>query len=295
MKKTAFYIFLIFWILFFAGCVSQNHENIKQIGTVPVLKAKVNGVELGYRIVGEGNPILMIIGYARTMDAWDSQMISELSKKHRVIMYDNRGTGHSTINEAELTISQMMLDAVQLLDVLKIEKTDVMGWSMGSIIAQEMLLAYPDRVGKAILYSTSVDVEPVKKALDSLAVLGKEEFRSRLFPNEWKTLNPEIYSRLPVDAGVPADVVRRQYKAIVNWKSTRAKLKDIDNNVLILVGEEDRVTPLDQSLTASSLIPGAWLVRFKAADHWMMYQAPKEIAKTVDFFLRTEQNLLLVK
>ncbi|SMC96780.1 Pimeloyl-ACP methyl ester carboxylesterase [Desulfocicer vacuolatum DSM 3385] len=295
MKKTVVYMFYIVWILLFAGCASQNHVSIKQLETIPVLKAKVNGVELGYRIVGKGSPILMIIGYACTMDAWDSQMISELSKKHRVIMFDNRGAGYSTINKSKLTISQMMLDAVQLLDVLTIEKTDVMGWSMGSIIAQEMLLAYPDRVGKAILYSTSVDVEPVKKALDSMAALGKEEFRSRLFPNEWKTLNPEIYSRLPGNANVSAEVVRRQYKAIVNWKSTRTKLKDIDNSVLILSGEDDRVTPLDQSLAASSLIPGAWLVRFKAADHWMMYQAPTEIAKTVDFFLSTEQDLLLVK
>jgi pimeloyl-ACP methyl ester carboxylesterase len=155
---------------------------------------------------------------------------------------------------------------------------------MGSLIAQEMLLAYPERVGRAVLYSTSVDVEPVKKALDSMAGMEKEEFISRLFPEEWKALNPEIYSRLPGNADVPADVVRRQYKAIVNWKSNSARLKDIDNSVLILAGEEDRIISLDQNRAASSLIPGAWLVRFKAADHWMMYQAPEEIAKTVNFF-----------
>lgn len=83
----------------FAGCASKNQVSIKQLSRLPVLKAKVNGVELGYRIAGEGSPLLMIVGYTCTMDTWDSQMIFELSKKHRVIMFDNRGAGYSTINK----------------------------------------------------------------------------------------------------------------------------------------------------------------------------------------------------
>jgi len=292
MKKTVLYTILILTLLSFSGCVSPKHTTIQQPAATQIHKTTVNGVELGYRIVGNGPPVLMIVGYACTMDSWDAHMIAELSKRHRVILFDNRGTGHSTIDETELTIHQMMRDAVQLLDVLKIEKADVMGWSMGSLVAQEMLLAHPDRVGKAILYATAVDAEPVKEALDSMAALEKEEFVDRLFPKVWKDLNPDIYSRLPGGAGVPADVIGRQYQAIISWKGTRARLQDIDNEVLILVGENDRVTPIDQSLAASRLIPGAWLVRFKAADHWMMYQAPMEIAETVDFFLGSKQDLL---
>lgn len=87
----------------------------------------------------------------------------------------------------------------------------------------------------------------------------------------------------------------RQYKAITSWKGSRDRIKKIDNSVLILVGEEDRITPLSQNLDAASLIPGAWVARFKAADHWLMYQAPEELAKTIDFFLSAEQNLLIIK
>lgn len=237
----------------------------------------------------------MIMGYAGTMDIWDAEMLSELSKKHRLIIYDHRGAGYSTIDESKLTISQMMLDAVGLLDALAIPKADVMGWSMGSIIAQEMVLAYPDRVRKVVLYSTAVDMEPVKKALDSMGALQQGEFIKKLFPEKWKELHPDIYFRLPGSADVSTDVIMRQYGAIIGWKGIRERLKEIDNSVLFLVGEEDRVTPVSQSLTAASLISGAWIARFKAADHWLMYQAPKEIATTVNFFLSTEQNLLFVK
>ena len=293
MKKTRFHTFLIFILLSFAGCVSTNPASLHQPSSTQICRATIDTVELAYKIVGHGPPLLMIVGYACTMDSWDPRMITELAQRHRLILFDNRGTGHSTIDATELTIQQMTRDAVHLLDALNIDTADVMGWSMGSIIAQEMLLAYPDRVGKAVLYATAVDAEPVKEALDAMAALETDEFVDRLFPQAWKEFNPDIYSRLPGGPAVPADVINRQYQAIVNWKGTRAKLHTITNEVLILVGEEDRVTPIDQSLAAARGISGSWLVRFKGADHWMMYQTPDEMAESVDFFLTTQQNLLV--
>jgi pimeloyl-ACP methyl ester carboxylesterase len=293
MKKTSYYLLCIIGFMFLAGCASGNHVSKQPAATNPVLTTQVGGIELGYRIVGKGDPLLMIVGYACTMDSWDPCMITELAQNHRVIMFDNRGTGHSTIDNTELTIARMTQDALGLLEALEIPKADVMGWSMGSIIAQEMLLASPDRMGKAVLYATAVDAKPVKEALDAMAALEQEELVDRLFPKAWKDLNPDIYSRLPGGPGVSMDVIKRQYAAIVDWKGSRTRLKKIDSNeVLILVGEEDRITPIDQNLAAAQQIPGAWLVRFKGADHWLMYQAPEEMAKTVDFFLQTRQNLL---
>ncbi len=292
MKNTSYSLLYAIVFLFFAGCAPEKSVALQPVATSQVLKAQVDGVELGYRMVGEGAPLLLVVGYACTMDSWDPQMIAELAKNHRVIMFDNRGTGSSTIDSTELTISQMTRDALRLLDVLEIRQADIMGWSKGSIIAQEMLLTSPDRVGKAVLYATAVDAEPVKEALDAMATLDKQTFVDRLFPQVWKDLNPDIYSRLPGGPAVPADVIRRQYQAIVNWKGTRTQLHTIDNEVLILVGQEDRVTPIDQSLAAARGIPGSWLVRFTGADHWMMYQAPEEMAKAIDFFLQTRQDLL---
>ncbi|WP_319469011.1 alpha/beta hydrolase [uncultured Pseudodesulfovibrio sp.] len=76
--------------------------------------------------------------------------------------------GHSTIDGTPLTMKLMASDAAELLKAIGIDRADVMGWSMGSIIAQEMALAYPDRVGKMILYGTAVDSAPVKAALDGM-------------------------------------------------------------------------------------------------------------------------------
>ena len=295
MRRAVFCFLLVLWFLLLTGCASQTLVSSGGIVAVPVHTAKINGVELGYRIIGEGPPLLMIMGYAGTMEIWDAAMISALSENHTLILYDHRGTGYSTIDQSPLTIAQMMRDAACLLDALGIHKADIMGWSMGSIIAQEMVLAYPGRVRKVVLYATAVDREPVQKALDAMAAMQQEEFAARLFPPEWKALHPDIYARLPDAANVPADVIMRQYQAITRWPGTRERLAEIDQSVLVLVGEADRVTLLSQSLTAASLIPGAWVARFTAADHWLMYQAPKELAKTVHFFLSIEQDLLLVQ
>jgi pimeloyl-ACP methyl ester carboxylesterase len=292
MKNRSYCFLCIIGFLIFAGCARGNHVVTQPVATIPVHKAQVDGVELGYRMAGEGAPLLMIVGYACTMDSWDPQLIAELSRNHRVIMFDNRGAGHSTIDDTELTISRMARDAVGLLDALHIEQTDVLGWSMGSIIAQKMLLAHPHRVNKAVLLATAVDAEPVIKSLNAMATLGKEEFVNRLFPQAWMDLHPDCCSRLPRAAAVSNDVITRQYEALAKWKGSATELGNIDTEVLIVAGEEDRVTPIDQSLAAANHIPGAWLVRFRPADHWVMYQAPEQIAKTVDFFLTAEQRLV---
>lgn len=289
MKKIS--LILLLWLIPFTGCAGRSalapvHQN------QAVQKAAVNGVELGYRTLGQGPPLLMIMGYAGTMETWDSRLVSALAETHWLILYDHRGTGHSTSDNTLLTMGQMTADAVRLLDHLGIEKVDVFGWSMGSVIAQEMALAHPGRVNKLILYATAVDMMPVKNALDAMARITPEQFAARLFPEEWKQRNPDIYSRLPGPAKVSQETIARQYQALISWPGTRNRLAAVTAPTLVLVGEADRITPVSQSLDAAGLIKGAWVARFRAADHWLMYQAPEQMARTIDFFMSTEPDLL---
>ena len=87
--------------------------------------------------VGKGDPILLIQGVGGSMDSWEPSILKELSSNHTVIIFDNRGVGNPTTGTKQFSIQQFANDTVGLLDGLKIQKANVLGQSMGSIIAQQ--------------------------------------------------------------------------------------------------------------------------------------------------------------
>lgn len=253
----------------------------------------VNGVDIGYRMMGQGEPLLMIMGYGGTMDAWDPVLVSELARNWQVILFDNRNVGYSSTSPEAVTISLMARDSLGLLGGLGIESAHVLGWSMGSVIAQEMALSQPDSIRKLVLYGSAFERDPVMEALKRFDGLTSEEFAAMLFPKPWVDRNSDIYSRLPVSV-LPAtpEAINRQRQALGLWKGSGDRLPGLDKDVLLVVGEADKITPLDQSLKMAGMIDGAWLVRFKGAGHWLMYQAPGGVASVVQDFLVDRQDLL---
>ena len=253
----------------------------------------VNGVDLGYRTMGQGEPLLMIMGYAGTMDAWEPALVDELAESYQVILFDNRNVGHSSTSSETVTIPLMARDGLGLLHALDIESAHVLGWSMGSIIAQEMALAAPDRVRKLVLYGSAFEPGPVMEAIKRFDGLTPSEFAAMLFPRSWAAQHPDIHSSLPVPS-IPATpgAINRQKQALAIWEGTADRLPALDRDVLLLVGQEDDITPPDQSLKMAAMIRGAWLVRFRGAGHWLMYQAPEEMSSAIHEFLEGRQNLL---
>lgn len=92
---------------------------------------------------------------------WNPTLLNELSANQTVIIFDNRGVGESTKGTKEFSISQFANDTAGLLDTLKIDKTDILGWSMGSLIAQEFTLMNPDLVDRLVLYGSNCGGEGV--------------------------------------------------------------------------------------------------------------------------------------
>lgn len=256
-------------------------------------KAKVNGVELGYSISGKGRPLLLITGYGATMDSWDHELIEKLEAKFLVIVFDNRGMGYSAINDEKLTVKLMADDAAGLLDALKIKKADVLGWSMGSMIAQEVALDYPEKVGKVILYATACTNQQARDALVHVADIQALPPAERYFTADWAKNNPGALSRLPKPAIPPSAVTAaKQAQACKQWPGSVERLTGLNMPVLVLVGENDRITPVNQSVQVAGLVPGAWLARFRGGTHFLQYQAPADFARTVITFLETNQNLI---
>ena len=121
---------------------AANDEKACAAGRVEMPRVRVNGVELHYVEVGGGDPVLMIMGFGGDHLAWGFQ-VPALSARYRVIAFDNRGAGQSSVPDVPYSTRMMADDAVGLLDALGIERAHVIGVSMGGMIAQEVALGHP--------------------------------------------------------------------------------------------------------------------------------------------------------
>lgn len=116
-----------------------------------IYQVPANGIEVGYKLVGSGEPLVMIMGLGATMEHWPQEVIDALAEKHQLILLDNRGMGHTTANDVAFSYSLFADDVIGLLDALGVRKANVLGFSMGSTITQELLAEHSQRFNKAII------------------------------------------------------------------------------------------------------------------------------------------------
>jgi pimeloyl-ACP methyl ester carboxylesterase len=291
------------------GAYSQNQSSSfqaesKALDDMPTQKVKVDDIDIAYKQLGNNtdNPIVLLTGAVTTMDMWSPTLLKELSSNRSVIIFDNRGAGESTVGTKEFSINQFANDTIGLLDALNIEKADMLGSSMGSFIAQELALKYPNRVNSLILYASSCGgneaVPPDSQVLQALEIMTNmsspprqediDRITSTLFPPEWFRANPNYQNYIPLPKeSVSAEIIQRQNEAIVSWITigTCNTLSNITQPTLVIVGTDDIWMPAANSLMIAERIPGAWLVQMKDAGHGLMYQYPDKFSKMVSTFL----------
>ena len=113
-----------------------------------------NGQKLYYEIHGEGEPLVLIMGLGGDATAWMFQ-IPAFSKYFKVIVFDNRDVGRSSMAKTSYTIADMAQDTAGLLNALGVQQANVLGGSMGGFIAQELVIHHPDKVKKLVLACTT--------------------------------------------------------------------------------------------------------------------------------------------
>ena len=119
-------------------------------------KAKVGKIQIYYEEYGLGPPLVMILGLGQSIATWGLQ-VSELSNHFRIIVFDNRDSGKSIRCTKTYTTEDMARDVLGLLDHLGIDRTHLLGTSMGGMIAQQIALLAPERIMSLILASTTTD------------------------------------------------------------------------------------------------------------------------------------------
>jgi pimeloyl-ACP methyl ester carboxylesterase len=275
----------------------NTNTNTPNIQDIPTKKVHVDDIDIAYKTFGKGDPILLIDGYSFTMDSWDSTLLETLASNHTVIVFDNRGIGNTTSgSEQKFSISLFANDTASLLEALNIKKADVLAWSMGGRIAQELTLNYPDRVGKLILYAIGCGGEesvPQSQEVRNEFVNGTGTAEDRIarlvplfFPQEWRNENPNYLENIPKTIEtVLNQTLNRQIEAAANAPATCDRLKNITQPTLAIVGTDDAATPAANSLSMAELIPGSWFVQIKGGGHGLMYQYPEQFSNIVKTFL----------
>src|SRR5215204_1944476 len=128
-----------------------NVTDSSNIQSIPAKKVQVGDIEIAYKMLGKGEPILLFNGATEGMDQWDPSFPMSLSSNHTVIAFDSRGLGNTTMGSKQYSMQQLADDAAGLLDALKIPDANVMGYSLGSYIAQKFTIIYPDKVNTLTL------------------------------------------------------------------------------------------------------------------------------------------------
>ena len=131
----------------------------KAPGTASVVSAPVRVAHtrlgaVGYRVVGSGPPLVLIMGYGWTMEDWDPRLVHALARHNRVVMFDNSGVGRTQALPEPLTIDAMANQTSALIDTLGLGRPDVLGWSMGGMIAQALAVLHPAQVRRLVLCAT---------------------------------------------------------------------------------------------------------------------------------------------
>ena len=251
----------------------------ESLATIPV-----DGAQIAYRRIGNGRPLLVLNGFAATSADWDPSFIHGLAASNELVLLDNRGIGGSTDSGKPFDIAQLADDAARIIEMLGIERTSLLGWSMGGFIAQTLALQHPNRVNKLVLLSTDpggVDADlastEVWSQLIDMSGTPHEQARrllSLLFP---RAIAESIYREFgdivaAARAQLSIDLVNRQVAVMDAWHRNGIgnRVREINAPVLVATGTADIVIPSSNALRLVNAIPSGWLAQFDGDGHAFM-------------------------
>ena len=270
----------------------------------PTRTVSAGGVEFAYRELGPrtGVPLVLVTRLAAVLDNWDPRVVDGLAAARRVIAFDNRGVGAST-GVVPKSIQAMAKDAVTFIRALGLTQVDLLGFSMGGMIAQVIAQDEPQLVRKLILAGTGpaggegiTNVTKISNLDTIRALLTLQDPKQFLFftrTRNGRQAGKQFLARLKErtanrDKAISLKAYRAQLTAIHRWGLERPHaLSVIRQPVLVANGESDRMVPTSNSLDLARRLPDSDLVIYPDAGHGGIFQFHGQfVAKALEFLQR---------
>jgi pimeloyl-ACP methyl ester carboxylesterase len=270
----------------------------------PTQSIDLAGTKFAYRQLGPatGIPVIMLNHWGAVLDNFDPRIVDGLAATRPVIALDYRGVGASG-GKAPLAVAEMAEDAIAFIRALGFEEVDLLGFSLGGFVAQDIVLKAPGLVRKVILTGTGPaggegikDVGRVSWPLIIKAMLTLRDPKFYLFftsTSNGRRAAKAFLERLQErktdrDKPVTMAAFLRQLKAIKSWGTQpRQDLGAIDKPVLVANGDQDKMVPSSNSIDLARSLPNAELVLYEDAGHGGIFQYHEAfVRKALEFLAR---------
>ncbi len=250
-------------------------------------------MRIAWEVNGDGTPLLLIQGLGYGRWGWDP-IVPGLAERHRVLSFDNRGIGESDKPEGPYSARQMADDALQVLDEAGIGRAHVLGASLGGMIAQELVVAHPERVDRLVLCCTTAggpDAVPMPEVTTRLfqeaaeldpAVALRRFVENALGTDPPSELVDDLYARRLAN---PPDPVGWQAQAAAGLTFAGVAVETISAPTLVLHGTEDNVVDHRNGQQLADRIPGARVELLAGTGHLFFWERPDESVRIVRGFL----------
>lgn len=252
---------------------NSDHVGTERTGTrdnAQVPNLAVNGIDMYYESTGSGRPLLLLGGLGLAVPDM-RRLVEGLATSCRVIAVDNRGTGRSSKPAGPYAIEQMAEDALALMDRLDVQRTDVLGISMGGRVALSLALDHPDRVRRLVLVSTG----------------------PRAAGHRWLVRLGMLVANAPGVRGTqrqPWHAMKAQYDATTRFDCTD-RLPDLHAPSLVVHGRADHIAPLSLAEQMQTSIPNAKLVTVEGGHLVSLLSRCDQVVASVAEFLAKDADL----
>jgi pimeloyl-ACP methyl ester carboxylesterase len=276
-------------------------EDVATLETAPTRYVEGSGIRFAYRQLGpsSGTPLVLLQHFSGNIDSWDPAVVNALATDRPVIAFDNAGVGRSS-GQTPDSIAAMASDAVNFINLLGVPEVDLLGFSLGGCIAQQIAAEHGQLVRKLILVGTA----PKGGEEHLLAVL-KDAFSQTSAPDPRL---PLFFTKSPASqsAGLAflkrtkirtedrdtengSDVTNPQAKALITWCATpdpeHAILRAITQPALVVSGSHDTMLPADNAYAMFKALGNAQLVLYPDSSHGVLFQYPELFVGEVRTFL----------
>ncbi len=258
-----------------------------------------HGAEIYVEQVGSGEPLLFLPGLGTTHDTW-SQLAEVMKDDYRLVLFDLRGSGSSSMSEAVYSLAGLASDALEVMTSLGHEKFHLVGLSLGSFVAQNVAVMAPERLSSLTLIGSTMGgpqhVAPSNEVISFFMTMGSMPPDQRvalglklaLHP-DWAAANETIVARYAeYSLQNPQDPVTLSKQIMIGTMfDFSQQAGTIHTPTLIIHGAQDQVVPVDNARKLAALIPESKLVVLEGSGHASHIDAAKRVADAINSFLES--------